>query len=85
MSFGESVFSTGFIQKTVKVDLHVRINHAYPAQNRHQKVLEDTRGHRAEVNHEWLLGVAGWPNLKTIQPLGPTYQPLLLCRFSTAS
>ena len=29
-SFGESVFSTGFIQKTVKVDLDVRLNRAYP-------------------------------------------------------
>ena len=25
-SFGESIFSIGFIQKTVKVDLDVRIN-----------------------------------------------------------
>ena len=30
MSFGESVFSIGFIKKTVKVDLHVRFNRAYP-------------------------------------------------------
>ena len=30
MSFGESIFSTGFIQKTIKVDLHVRFNCAYP-------------------------------------------------------
>ena len=28
MSFVESVFSAGFIQKTVKVDLYIRINHA---------------------------------------------------------
>ena len=27
MSFGESMFSTGFIQKTEKVDIYVRINH----------------------------------------------------------
>jgi hypothetical protein len=26
MSFGESMISVGFIQKTVKVDLHVRVN-----------------------------------------------------------
>jgi hypothetical protein len=44
MSFGESVFYVGFIQKTVKVDLHVRINCAYPQQNGHQKVPEDSRG-----------------------------------------
>ena len=30
MSFDESVFSIGFIQKTVKVDLDVRLNHDYP-------------------------------------------------------
>ena len=29
MSFGESIFSAGFIQKTIKADLYVRINHAY--------------------------------------------------------
>ena len=29
-SFGESAFSIGFNQKTVKVDLHVRFNYAYP-------------------------------------------------------
>jgi hypothetical protein len=32
MSFGESVFSAGFIQKTVKVDQIVKVNHAYPQQ-----------------------------------------------------
>ena len=31
-SFGESVISTGFIQKTIKVDLDVKLNHAYPQQ-----------------------------------------------------
>jgi hypothetical protein len=30
MSFVESVISAGFIQKTVKVDLHVRVNYAIP-------------------------------------------------------
>ena len=30
MSFGESVISAGFIKKTVKVDLDVRLNRAYP-------------------------------------------------------
>jgi hypothetical protein len=27
MSFGESVFSAGFNQNTVKVDLHVKVNY----------------------------------------------------------
>jgi hypothetical protein len=30
MSFGESVISTGFNQKTVKAELQVRINNAIP-------------------------------------------------------
>ena len=54
MSFGESVFSVGFIPKTVKVDLHVRINCAYPQQNGHQKTLEDSRGLHTEAKLEWL-------------------------------
>jgi hypothetical protein len=29
MSFGESVISAGFIQKTIKEELYVRLNHAY--------------------------------------------------------
>ena len=37
MSFGESIFFTGFIQKTIKVDLHVKFNCAYPQQNGQQK------------------------------------------------
>jgi hypothetical protein len=28
MSFGESMISAGFNQKTIKVDLHVRVNNA---------------------------------------------------------
>ena len=30
MSFGESMFARGFNQKTVKVDLFVKVNHVYP-------------------------------------------------------
>ena len=57
MSFGESMISAGFIQKTIKVDLDVRVNHAYPHQNGHQKTLEDSRGHHAMAESEGLLGV----------------------------
>ena len=63
MSFSESIFSTGFIQKTIKVDLHVRFNRAYPKQNRHQKTLEDSGGLRAEVERQRLQGGAGQPHL----------------------
>ena len=54
MSFGESVISAGCIQKTIKVDLDVRVNHAYPHQNGHQKTLEDSRGLHAEVERQRL-------------------------------
>jgi hypothetical protein len=43
MSFGESVFSAGFIQKTIKGDLHVRRNHRIPPQELRGKTLEDSR------------------------------------------
>jgi hypothetical protein len=69
MSFGESVFLAGFIQKTVKVHLDVRISHAYPKRKQPQKVLEDLRGHHTEVEGEAPPGGPGWP------APGPTYQP----------
>ena len=71
MSFGESIFSTGLIQKTVKVDLHVRFNCAYPQRNGHQKTLEDSRGLHTEAEGKTPLGGAA-------RPLGPTYQPLVV-------
>ena len=49
ISFGESVFSAGFIQKTVKADLHVRFNCPYPQRNGHQKTLEDSGGLHTEA------------------------------------
>ena len=63
MSFGESVISTVFIQKTIKVDLHVRFNCAYPQRNGHQKTLEDSRGLRIEAERQRLQGGAGQPHL----------------------
>ena len=70
MSFGESVFSIGFIQKTVKVDLDVRLNHTYPQRKRPQKVLEDSRGLHTEAEGEASPGGTG-------RPLGSTCQPLV--------
>ena len=63
MSFDESVFSAGFIQKTVKVDLDVRLNRTYPQQKQPQKVLEDSRGHHTKVKDETPPGGASWPHL----------------------
>jgi hypothetical protein len=76
MSFDESVFSVGFIQKTIKVDLHVRINRTYPPRNGHQKVPEDSRGHHTEAGAEGLPSGAGWRHLQAARPLGP---PVRLC------
>ena len=74
MSFGESVFSARFIQKTIMVDQHVRFNCAYPQQNRHQKVLEDSRGLHTKAEDERLPSSATRSHLQGPAP-GPTYQP----------
>jgi hypothetical protein len=71
MSFGESVISTGFNQKIVKVDLHVRVNNAIPPQNLHGKVLEDSRGHHTEAGGKTLPCGADQPHLQAAQALGP--------------
>ena len=67
MSFGESVFSIGFNQKTVKVDLHVRFNCTYPQRNGHQKVPEDSGGLHIEAEGETPPGGAG-PTCKPPRP-----------------
>ena len=51
MSFVESVFSAGFIQKTIKGDQNVKLNRAYPSRKQFQKVLEDPRRQSAEAEH----------------------------------
>ena len=43
MSFGESVFSAGFNQKTIKEDLFVKRNHDIPQDKQRGKTLEDSR------------------------------------------
>ena len=52
ISFGESVYSTGFIQKSIKVDLNVRINRNYLQRKQLQKVLEDSRRQTTEGEGE---------------------------------
>ena len=59
MCFSEYIFSIGFIEKTVKVDLDVRVNCAYPPRNGHQKTLEDSRGLHVEAERQRLPGGAG--------------------------
>ena len=68
MSFDKSVFSTRFIQKTIKVDLHVIFNRAYLQRNGHQKTLEDSRGLHTEAEPECLLGGARLPHLVASRP-----------------
>ena len=58
MSFDEYIFCTGFIQKTIKVDLDVRLNRDNPWDKQHQKVLEDSRGHHTKAEGERPLGGA---------------------------
>ena len=65
------MISVGFIHKTVKVDLHVRFNRAYPQRNGYQKTLEDSRGLHAEAQRQSLTGGAGRPHLQAARPLGP--------------
>ena len=63
MSFGESMFSAGFIQKSIKVDPTVRFNHAYSQRKQLQKVPEDTRGQPIEEDRERMPDGASWPYL----------------------
>jgi hypothetical protein len=63
MSFGESVISVGFNQKTVKVDLHVRVHNAIPPQNLCGKDLEDSRGHHTKIGDRTLPCGASQPYL----------------------
>jgi hypothetical protein len=75
MSFGESVISTGYIQKTIKEDLHVKVNYVNPPWNRREKDLEDTRGHQTKAEPEGLPGGAARPPaLVARPPVGPIYQ-----------
>jgi hypothetical protein len=85
MSFGESVISAGFNQKTVKVDLHVRVNNAILLRNLRGKVLEDSRGHYINAGGRTLPCGAGRPHLQAPGPLGPPVGPPLLHRFPTTS
>ena len=43
MSFGESVFAAGFNQKTIKVDIFVKVNLVYPRRNRLGKIPDNTK------------------------------------------
>ena len=62
MSFGKSVFAAGFNQKTIKEDLSVKANNAYPPRNQFEKTLENSRGQSTEAGHMSLICGAGRPH-----------------------
>ena len=51
MSFGESVFSAGFNQKTTKVDIFIKGNYGIPPHKQRGKTLEDSRRLSTEAGH----------------------------------
>ena len=61
MSFGESVFSAGFIQKTAKEDLIVEGNYGIPPRYLRGKTLEGFRRQITEAGHMSLTPGAARP------------------------
>ena len=72
MSFGESMFLAGFIQKTAKEALSVTGNHGIPPRNRYGKTLEDSRSRITKAEHVSLTCGATRPHWQATWPLvGP--------------
>ena len=69
MSFGESVFSVGFIQKTTKEDLIVEGNYGIPPWHLRGKTLGGSRRKITEAGLDPLSCGAGWPVGGATQPL----------------
>ena len=63
MSFGEPVFSAGFIQKTVKGDLFVKGKYRIPSHKQRGKILEDSRRLSTKADPEGLPCGAIQPHL----------------------
>ena len=74
MNFGESVFSIGFIQKTIKGDLFVRGNYGIPPRNQREKTLEDSRRRITEAKPMSLTCGTGRHHLEAARPMGPPCQ-----------
>jgi hypothetical protein len=53
------MFSAGFIQKTIKVDQIVKLNHVNPQRKLPQNVPEDSGSHHTKAEVKELLGGAG--------------------------
>jgi hypothetical protein len=69
MSFGESIFSAGFIQKITKENLNIKRDRGIISSRIHGKVLEDTRGLHAERGDQTLSGGASQPHPCVVRPL----------------
>ena len=63
MSFGESMFLVGFIQKIIKGDLFIKGNYRIPPRKQRMKILEDSRKLSTEADPEGLPCGAGQPHL----------------------
>ena len=84
MSFGESVFLAGFIQKTIKGDLFVKENYVIPPYKQRGKILEDSRRLSTKADPEGLPYGAGRPHLQAGRPMGPIVSLRFKSRFPTA-
>ena len=69
MSFGESMFSTGFNQKTAKEDLIVKGNHGILPWYQCGKTLEESKRRISETGLDPLPCGVGWPIGGAAQPL----------------
>ena len=67
MSFGESVFPTGF--NTIKGDLFIKWNHRIPSWDQRGKDPEDSRTLSTEAGLDPLTCGANQPHLEAAQPL----------------
>ena len=63
MSFGESMFSAGFNQKTAKEDLNVKGKYGIPPRHLRGKTLEGSISHITKEEGETPPGGAGQPHL----------------------
>ena len=70
MSFGESVFSAGFIQKTIKGNLFVKGKFRVPPRNQHGNTLEHSRSHITEVRGKGMTCEVAQPHVVR-PPRGP--------------
>ena len=71
------MFSTGFIQKTIKGDLFVEANYGIPPRKQRGKILEDSRRLSTEVDPEGLPCGVDRPHPYAARPVGSTDQPPL--------